>query len=76
MKDLTTEVPLVFRGHFSSSAQLQKCLEKWKNEASAVGADVSPEGLLAKHSTQTCNVGASERVETWQIASESLALCS
>ncbi|CAK9003045.1 unnamed protein product [Durusdinium trenchii] len=48
--DLPT-VPLVFRGHFSSSAQLQKCLEKWKNEASAVGADVSPEGFVVRRSS-------------------------
>ena len=37
-------MPLVFRGTFSSPEQLQKSLEKWKAEKSAVGADVEAEG--------------------------------
>lgn len=35
---------MVFRGTFSSPEQLQKSLEKWKAEKSAVGADVEAEG--------------------------------
>lgn len=40
----SSKVPLVFRGTFSSPEQLQKSLEKWKAEKSAVGADVEAEG--------------------------------
>lgn len=43
-----TKVPLVFRGTFGSPEQLQKSLETWKAEKSAVGA-VAAEGTWAAH---------------------------
>lgn len=43
-------VPLVFRGKFDSPEQLQKCLEMWKAEKSAVGADVEAEGFVVRRS--------------------------
>ena len=46
------QVPLVFRGKFDSPERLQKCLETWKAEKSAVGADVEAEGLLATSSAK------------------------
>ena len=46
------QVPLVFRGKFDSPERLQKCLETWKTEKSAVGADVEAEGLLATSSAK------------------------
>lgn len=43
-------VPLVFRGKFDSPERLQKCLETWKAEKSAVGADVEAEGFVVRRS--------------------------
>eukprot|EP00438_Fugacium_kawagutii_P027840 Skav201813 [mRNA] locus=scaffold1071:247340:262359:+ [translate_table: standard] len=43
-------VPLVFRGSFGSPEQLQKSLETWKAEKSAVGADVEAEGFVVRRS--------------------------
>eukprot|EP00435_Cladocopium_sp_Y103_P025929 s2351_g6.t1 len=43
-------VPLVFRGKFDSPERLQKCLEMWKAEKSAVGADVEAEGFVVRRS--------------------------
>ena len=42
----------MFRGKFDSPERLQKCLETWKAEKSAVGADVEAEGLLATSSAK------------------------
>lgn len=41
-------VPVVFRGPFSSAAQLQKCMETWAQERSAIGEDVQPEGFVLR----------------------------
>ena len=54
-------VPLVFRGTFSSPEQLQKSLEKWKAEKSAVGADVEAEGFVVRRSAAIqCDAFADE----------------
>jgi len=52
-------VPLVFRGTFASSEQLQQCLQTWAAEASAVGADVHPEGFVVRR-TADIRAGAFE----------------
>lgn len=42
-------VPVIFKGRFKSPGQLQGCLETWRLEPSAVGADVNPEGYVVRH---------------------------
>mmetsp|Transcript_116983 Transcript_116983/g.303290 ORF Transcript_116983/g.303290 Transcript_116983/m.303290 type:complete len:1405 (-) Transcript_116983:112-4326(-) len=42
-------VPVVFRGRFESSQQLQECFERWAREPSAVGASTCPEGFVVRH---------------------------
>ncbi|CAJ1372118.1 unnamed protein product [Effrenium voratum] len=49
--DLPT-VPLVFRGTFASADQLQQCLEKWKQEPSAVSERQTPEGFVVRRSAR------------------------
>mmetsp|Transcript_110266 Transcript_110266/g.212512 ORF Transcript_110266/g.212512 Transcript_110266/m.212512 type:complete len:1400 (+) Transcript_110266:87-4286(+) len=41
-------VPVIFRGRFKSPQQLQGCLETWRLEPSALGADVNPEGYVVR----------------------------
>mmetsp|Transcript_49977 Transcript_49977/g.140044 ORF Transcript_49977/g.140044 Transcript_49977/m.140044 type:complete len:1427 (-) Transcript_49977:87-4367(-) len=50
-------VPVVFRGRFESSRQVQDCFERWARESSAVGAGVCPEGFVIRH-VQTMPAGS------------------
>mmetsp|Transcript_59951 Transcript_59951/g.130029 ORF Transcript_59951/g.130029 Transcript_59951/m.130029 type:complete len:1381 (-) Transcript_59951:223-4365(-) len=41
-------VPVLFRGHFASPDELQKCLQAWAVEPSALGASICPEGFVVR----------------------------
>ena len=56
------QVPLLYRGCFASAGQLQKCLEKWKTDSSAVGADVHPEGFVVRRAASISQESFSEEV--------------